>query len=233
MPILPDPAPPAWLEALENVPGLLGRAASRHRRLSGKKAVQAAFEGRLAALGPGDTCLDLGANRGVFTLAMAATGAQVHAFEPDPATRARLQEACAGHANVTIHAAAIGAQSGTALLRRMCPAPGSRLDPSLGSSTVMTHGRMSREDVVEVAQIALADVLAWPARPAALVKMDIEGAEVPALEALLQAGPGAARFEALFVETHEWQEPALDARVRALRAGLAGAGWPYINLYWH
>lgn len=221
------------LAAIERVPGHLGRAASRARRLRGKPVTRAAFDAALAALRPGDVCIDLGANLGTVTARMAATGATVHAWEADPDTFARLQANVGALPNVHLHAAAVGATGGTARLRRMVPRPGSRLDPSLGSSVVMRNATMSATDTVEVPVNSFAKVLDQAGGHVTLVKMDIEGAEVEILEWLIAQGPAAARFDAMFVETHEWQEPRLDPAIRAIRRALAAPGWPPVNLYWH
>jgi len=229
----PPPRADGLLRWLESAPGYLGRAASRERRLRGKARNQAAFDAALARLGPGDICHDLGANVGEVTRRMAATGARVHAWEPDPDTFEKLKAALGDLPNVTLHRAAVGAEDGTVTLRRMIPRRGSRLDPSLGSSVVMENPQMSREDCVEVEQVAFRRVLETGGGHAALIKMDVEGAEVPILRALVADGPEAARFDAMFVETHEWQEPRLHPEIVALRRALAAPGWPAINLYWH
>ena len=92
---------------------------------------------------------------------------------------------------------------------------------------------MNAADRVEVEQIGFRKLLSGFAGKVALVKMDIEGAEVEILEDLVASGVKNTRFSSLFVETHEWQEPSLHRRVMAIRAALDGISNPYFNLYWH
>jgi FkbM family methyltransferase len=60
--------------------------------------------------------LDVGANHGVYTLALQRLGFEVHALEPDPAARAELLRQVDGLAGVTVHACAAGAEVGEARL---------------------------------------------------------------------------------------------------------------------
>jgi FkbM family methyltransferase len=60
--------------------------------------------------------LDVGANHGIYTLALQKLGFEVHALEPNPAARAELARQVEGLAGVTIHACAAGAEAGEASL---------------------------------------------------------------------------------------------------------------------
>lgn len=64
----------------------------------------------------GDCVLDVGANIGLFALEAARRGAQVHAFEPLPATFAALDANARafGGGQINAHNLALGAQMGTA-----------------------------------------------------------------------------------------------------------------------
>lgn len=66
----------------------------------------------------------------------------------------------------------------------------------------------------------------------ALIKIDIEGAEVPLLEALL-ASPVADRIGDIFVETHERALPHLAARMLALKTACQRRTTPRANWDWH
>jgi hypothetical protein len=54
------------------------------------------FDCAVRRLRPGDVVVDCGANIGLITLRLAARGATVHAFEPDPYSFGRLRAATAG-----------------------------------------------------------------------------------------------------------------------------------------
>jgi len=70
------------------------------------------FESVLEGLTPDDIVIDCGANFGKYTVLMAATGATVHAFEPDPEAFAELSKAAAKLTNVTLWNAAVGLRDG-------------------------------------------------------------------------------------------------------------------------
>ncbi len=118
-------------------------------------------------LRPGDSFIDVGANVGVYTLlaaAMVGSSGHIDAFEPLPGALARLRENVARNrlANVTVHAAATGAEPGRATLL-----PG-------GDDTVGRLGNAGETAVIEVECVRLDDAIN---RPCAMGKMDIEGAE--------------------------------------------------------
>jgi hypothetical protein len=62
--------------------------------------------------------------------------------------------------------------------------------------------------------------------------MDIEGAEVPILESLLNSSI-AERIHCIFVETHEFKVPGLLERTDALRKKISKMKQPMIYLNWH
>lgn len=196
-------------------------------------AANADFEAALAGLGPDDICLDLGANIGTFTARMAASGATVHAFEPDRAAFDALSKNLKAHANVVLHNAAIGAEDGTAILNHPKRYDQEPLRKSVGSSLVRKDRRwIDAQFSEEVRVIGLFDYLDKLPRPAAIIKMDIEGAEWPILDAI-RAGRGLDRFDALYVETHErfdtWR---LMPQLRRMQAFAASLDRPRINLHW-
>lgn len=228
-------SPPALrlLDLLSWLPGPIGHVAHIYTRPAREPAAQAAFTAVLERLGPGDICLDLGANVGLFTTRMAATGATVHAFEPDPLAFATLQPKVADLPNVVLHNAAVGAADGTATLARPKDFESDPLFKTTGSSIARTDPRKMDATGVTVPVIGLFGFLqALPAR-AALIKMDIEGAEWAILDEIAR-GRGLDRFDHLFVETHERFDPwRLMPRLRRLMAFAERTEHPRIDLYWH
>ncbi len=221
------------LRAASGLPGALGQAAARryfYRRQRGRApAVLAAFERALARLSPGDVCLDLGANVGDVTERMRASGAEVHAVEPDPWAFARLSERFAGIPGVHLHNAAIGIRDGSVAIRRD---PGVADNPRLTKgSTVERRADWDGGETVEVPEIDIRRLLREIDRPVAIAKIDIEGAEVALLEALAEA-PERARIGEIFVETHELMMPHLRPATAALRRRLAGLDRPRIHFDW-
>lgn len=212
-------------------------ARSIWRRLTGAKRRARAqamlqFDQALADLRPGDIAIDLGANLGLFTSRMAATGARVFAFEPDPHALSRLRVAVSGMENVTLIPAAAGVQDGSIRLFRHRDFDTDPDRRSTGSSVIEGKRHMREDQAVEVELRDFLRFLRELDAPVKLLKIDIEGAEVPLLEALLTQ-PEAERIDRIFVETHERVLPSLAARTRALKALAATRARPVINWDWH
>ncbi|WP_416916314.1 MAG: FkbM family methyltransferase [Roseicyclus sp.] len=189
------------------------------------------FDALAAALGPGDIALDLGANVGDMTAKLAATGAEVHAFEPEPATFALLAERFAGQANVHLHQAAVSDRDGTTTL--ILPASFAERPRSASKAASIAHGRYAVAGHIahEVETRDIRAILAGLTKPPRLIKMDIEGAELAVLAAMRAAGCFHDGL-AVFVETHERLDPATYADVRALTLWARTAAPGYVNLNW-
>jgi FkbM family methyltransferase len=146
------------------------------------------LQGLEAALRPGDLVVDCGANVGSITTRLAATGADVVAFEPDPVAFQELETATRDMPNVTRHQAAVGVADGTADLYR-----GERFDENPIVSTrrsTITPGANRMQGVamqVEVVNLP-ARLKDWVGRPGgvAFLKLDVEGAELDILTDMLR-----------------------------------------------
>lgn len=212
-------------------------AAHLLRKLTGQRwraqaAAKRAFAEALAALKPGDIAIDLGANAGEFTAPMAATGAQVYAFEPDPHAADLLRNKVAGFDNVTVIEAAAGTQDGQATLYRK-KGFGSEPDRATKSSSLFSEkSNVTEADAVQIEICDFVAFLTGLGHDVALTKIDIEGAEVPLFEALLASG-AAKRLRRVFVETHERSLPQLAARTAALKSALTVQTVPSVNWDWH
>ena len=207
----------------------------RHRRNMRKATAEGFLSGVAAMLRRGDLAIDCGANLGVVTEVLAATEADVLAFEPDPWAFGRLQERFADHPRVTLVNAAVGARAGTVKLMR---AENFADNPAGASvkSTILDGGRAI--DATNFVEVELVDFPALVVEKAAeygeiaFVKMDIEGAELDILEEMERRelfGP----VRSMVVETHERKFKELRPRFRELRARIAGA-FPKsrVNLDW-
>ena len=211
--------------------GSVSRSAQRKLARRYKKRAEADFDAYLNEVKPGDIVLDLGANHGVYTKKLAATGAEVHAFEPDPDTFEKLKAEVGHLANVSLYQQAVGARSGTVTLMRMSSAPDPTMDLSVGSSVVFRNAQMDMADCVEVEQISLFDLIAGFVRPVRLIKMDIEGSETDILKEML-LNQRLDGFDALFVETHENLVPEDMPFVLKARELTSRLDHPHINLFW-
>ena len=134
---------------------------------------EAWFQDRLAdVVGPGMCCWDVGAFVGYHTLLMhrLCPGGKVLAIEPDPANVERLRRtlvASGASGSVVVEPSAVAAQIGTS---RFCTYPG---HPS--------WAKLQRDGGLEVETTTL-DALIDQHFPPDVVKVDIEGGELIALE---------------------------------------------------
>lgn len=184
------------------------------------------------ALGPGDIAIDCGANLGAITRVLAAGGAEVHAFEPNPDAFAVLSRAVAGMGNVQLHQQAVLDRPGRLRLHLHV---NYALNPerfSSGSSLIGEKRNVDDRAGVDVEVIDLVDFIARLDRPVKLLKIDVEGAEYDILHALIDRGV-IDRVEKVFVETHAHAIPSLRETDARLRARLAETGLDgKIDLTW-
>ena len=214
---------------LRHLPGAIGR---RYERKYKQAIATSRFKEALRCC-HGTTCIDLGANLGVYTRMMASHAERVIAFEPDPWTLAELRANVAELDNVTIEDAAAGTREQSIYLYRH---PGFEEDPaqhSVSSSVIASKCDVVKEGAVEIRQVDFLRYLEDFDDDIGILKIDIEGAEVPLLEALLDRPDLMGRIGYIFAETHEIWIPDHELRVKALRARARGYERPLINLDWH
>jgi FkbM family methyltransferase len=187
------------------------------------------FNADLDALPVGAVCLDLGANVGEVTELLAKKAGLVHSFEPDPWSFARLKERVGHLPNVVLHQAAVGVADGKITLYR--PA-GLADNPvlSLGSSTIPANRWLDVEPY-EVDAVDLDSFVRSLGVPVALVKMDIEGAEVAILEKLLES-PSLGLISSIFVEIHCNIYPQQILPVARLRRQYGKLERPRVDFDW-
>ncbi|MEO1555473.1 MAG: FkbM family methyltransferase [Pseudomonadota bacterium] len=215
------------------IPGKLGYIARRKLKRRQCARMQDTFSQVLADTRAGDLCIDLGANVGEITRRMAATGADVISFEPDPGAFDALQAATSDMANVTLVAKAAGHKQDSLLLHRS--ARWSSDDPSghtQGSSLVHSEAGADASNAIRVEVVDIIAYLESLDRDIRILKMDIEGAEWDIMTRLMDH-PLLSRIDTIFVETHERQDPARYVPVfDDLQARAEQISRPYINLYW-
>lgn len=179
------------------------------------------------------TCIDLGANIGTYTKKMAVRAKYVIAFEPDPWAQAKLRDNVSHLKNVKVEDAAVGTSEGKVLLYRH---PQFNDDPLLyseSSSVIASKSNVVSKGALEVRQVNFIKYLEDLDKDIGILKIDIEGAEVDLLEALLEKPGILKRIDHVFVETHETKIPDHKPRVRALRKKTRRMKKPKFNLYWN
>jgi FkbM family methyltransferase len=162
-----------------------------------------------SALAPGARVLDLGANRGAFSLAvLAAYPVEVVALEPVHA----LSRTIPAQPGLTVLNAAVARETGT------CAVAEDHADP-LSSSVVGAVNEAKKNGptqvhLADVPAFTLPDLLAhigWDTVD--LVKMDVEGAELDVLESA--PSEVLVRCGQITIEFHDFWYPALQARTEA------------------
>jgi FkbM family methyltransferase len=212
----------AFSEVKRLVKVALGRPETSHPR----------FDRLFRQLRAGDVAIDCGANVGRYTEMMARRGAQVYAIEPNPAAFAVLGARFAGRGNVQCLNKAVHTEATTVRLYMHEHAASDPVQWSVGSSLLDFKANVDPTSFVEVETIDLCAFIADLGRPVRLVKMDIEGAEVPILEKLIDSGT-IGRIGHLLVETHEGKVPELRDGMDRLRRRIADLGLAQIDLGWH
>lgn len=215
---------------MQHLPGELGLKYRRKLRKLYAPAAEAEFRAALEGAA-GKICIDLGANLGQHTRTMATHAAKVYAFEPDPWTAAELRNRLADVPNVEVIEAAAGTEDGTFPLYRTSSFDADPVEQSQSASLVAEKRNIDTASAVEMRVIDFLAFLESLEGEIAVIKMDIEGAEVDLLEAFLDH-PAIARIDHIFVETHESRIPGLAARTEALRRRVTDLAQPKINMDW-
>lgn len=197
-----------------------------------EKSAKRAFEDVLASLTAHDIALDLGANIGEFTHKLAATGAQVYAIEPDPHAFALLEKAVGHFPNVTLINAAASSKDGETTLYRSGAFEKSPDRLTKSSSVFSEKKNVSQASGFKVKTIDFCRFLNALDAPVTLMKVDIEGAEVPLFEQIFEQGL-QEHLRYVFVETHERDIPEIATRTKALKQYSSMFSKPKINWDWH
>jgi len=171
-----------------------------------------------AASGATPLLCDLGANKGYWTTRAAPLFERVIAVEASAATFADLSGNARDLPNVTLHRAAIHARTGEEMrfVNNYLSHASARLDadaPAGGQDRVETVGTLAVDDLV-------------PEEVAALIKLDVEGAEIAAIEGATRAlREGAVLIyedhgndPACTVSAHLMSDP--DMRLYSIETGL-------------
>ena len=223
------------VKALPTTPDEIEALIRRQKRNQRKAWAEGYMTAITAMLRPGDLVMDCGANMGVVTELLAATGADVLAYEPDPYAFSILEQKFANAPNVTLVNAAVGVGTGTIRLMR-ADNFGDNPDGASVKSTILDGGRrIDAENAVEVTLLDFPTLVREQVAARgeiAFIKMDIEGAELDILEALNREYL-FTNIRALVAETHERKFKDLRDRYKALREVVA-AKYPAgkVNLDW-
>jgi FkbM family methyltransferase len=170
----------------------------------------------LAALRVGDQVIDIGANIGAFTVLAASKvgpSGHVHAFEPDPQVCERLRRNVQlnGLKNVTVHEAAVAAESGEAIFYRYRKNAFSSLHDGVGGR-IQEHTSSFPVTVVGIREVI--DMVTVPSG-IRMLKLDCEGSEYDIVDAMDY--DCAAKVRQLAMEVHPLGNKSQDLLISRLR----------------
>jgi FkbM family methyltransferase len=189
------------------------------------------FERAARLLRPGDIAIDCGAHIGRYTRMLADTGATVHAFEPDPRNFARLEQNLTGRPNVILHNAAVDAEAGTAKLYTSNKFQKERSNRE-GSTIVKEKDFIDKNKFFTVEKVDFINFIKNIGKDISLIKMDIEGAELPILSRMIEEN-SFSKIEKMFVETHEDQIPEKRGEYDILKKEIEKNFGDKVDLDWH
>lgn len=198
------------------------RRATRSLR---RRFVPNALERRVAGLGlgPGDVAIDCGANVGVVTVALARTGAEVYAFEPNPDAFGELASRIGARGNIHLYPQAVLDRDEAVRLYLHRNADDDPVGWSGGSSVLPYKGNVNPDAYVEVEAVDLAPFVLELDREVKLVKIDVEGAECRIVDRLIDAG-AMDRIGTGLLEVHDGRVPELRDETDRLRERLRDEG---------
>ena len=162
----------------------------------------------------GRTVYEIGAFQGILTLFFSSRAKMVIAYEPNPPSYARVLQNLRlnGRTNVQVRHLAVGERAGSIRLLSDPLMPGGTSgDPAVSKQI----GAGPAVTAVDVPVVTIDEDIAAHALPAPdLVKIDIEGMELPALKGM--AGTLAAHAPDLYMEMHGATMAHKDANVTAI-----------------
>jgi FkbM family methyltransferase len=202
--------------ALSVLPGKVGKRS--RRKLTRAKTIGAEnrFVEACRTVNSRLLAIDLGANRGKYTKILADRFDRVIAFEPNPDVFVFLESGLSRYDNVELHQKAVETEDGVV---KMFLRNGYDDDPvrlADGSTLFKSKKNVDPTRFITVEQINFIRFIEDLNEDIGVIKIDIEGAEIPVLEGLLRS-PALTRIEYVFVETHEFKLPALYQRTIRLR----------------
>lgn len=177
-----------------------------------------------------DGVIDVGANRGQFTLAcrLALPGVPVVAFEPIPSEAEIFRKVHSRLPQISLYELALGEYQGSAILH---------LSKSADSSSLLPIGLKQRELFVNTSEVGTITVPVqrmdelsncWVGRSRQLLKLDVQGYELQVLRGSLETLRSCAYVYAECSEVSLYDGQALRAEVEAF---LKDQGFLLVNRY--
>jgi FkbM family methyltransferase len=186
----------------------------------------------LKGLSDNSVVIDCGANVGDISLLFAKTKAKVFAFEPDPLAFQVLKQRINGFSNITCFQKAVGTANGTTrMFLHKERAQVNHKAYSVSSSIIGEKENIDTSNYIQIEIIDLTEFIDSLGTRVALIKMDVEGAEIEILEQIIEQET-YEKVDLLLVETHETKIPGHDKKVARLKHLLKTKNIKNIKLNW-
>lgn len=210
-----------------------GKTGMRYRKKASRKNVIGSDERFSAAIKKctSKLAIDLGANQGKYTTILAENFDHVIAFEPNPDVFETLSKNLQHNTNVELYQQAAGTEDGTTKMFLRTEYDSDPLSYSEGTTLFSTKENIDTNKSISVKIINIVQFIERLDQEIGIIKIDIEGAEIPILESLLDS-PSLQRIEYIFVETHEFKIPELYRRTVGLRKRVKKLEKPRIDMNW-
>ena len=174
--------------------------------------------------------IDCGANVGHITKKFAATGAIVHAFEPDPLAFDILSRRLQSYPNVVLHKEGVWDKDAD-LNFFSHKNQSDKAAYTVSSSIIPSKKNIDTKKVETIHVIDLSDFIRRLGRKINLIKLDIEGAEIAVLKKILDDDTHKL-VDKMYVETHEKKIPGHLQEVQEIKELLRSKHVSNIKLNW-
>lgn len=186
----------------------------------------------LKGLSESSVIIDCGANVGDISFLFAKSRAKVFAFEPDPLAFQVLKQRTEGFSNITCYQKAVSTINGTTrMFYHKERAQINHEAYSVSSSIIGEKVNIDSNNYIEIETIDLSEFINSIQGQIAVVKMDIEGAEIEVMEKLIK-NETYKKVDLFLVETHETKIPGHYEKVAKLKHLLATKSIKNIKLNW-
>jgi FkbM family methyltransferase len=162
-----------------------------------------------------DLCIDVGANRGIYTYLLYRLGAKVEAFEPNLACSNVLNIWSHDKPNINVHAVALSSYSGSATLHIPVDKIGVEHDAS--ASIENTEFVNSRSQLVSIQTLD-----SYGFKDLKLIKIDVEGHEYSVIEGAVKTIISSRPALLIEIEQRHIDRPIAEVFAKILEFGYQG-----------
>jgi FkbM family methyltransferase len=226
--IEPSNAMEMFLQLLTSAPWPVNTIAYRKLKRRYATRTEEIFGYIVSTLTSDDIVLDLGANVGEYTELLAATGATVIAYEPDPYAHKRLAAIGQKYPNVTIHNKAVTRVAQVTRFESSVKIENGKTVQSAKASKIISGQRESFNSI-KIKTESFSNIIK-KYEYIKLIKCDIEGSELDILKNITENE--LSKIGHMFVETHERLYPSTFSDILKLNKYFNSLKISNINLYW-